>query len=64
MRDSSRNSLLSSSMYIMMSVPRPSLSASVISYSGLPSQLHLMAVAPSLYDFVTISTRFDTMNDE
>ena len=51
-------------MWRMMSVPRSSFFVSVISYSGVPSQLHRTAVAPSWYERVTISTFFDTMNEE
>ena len=63
-RDSSRNSLQSSSMYKMISEPRPALSTSSIVNSGLPSQVHFTACAPSLYDLVMISTFLATINAE
>ena len=47
MRPSSRNSLFSSSMCSTMSVPRSAFSAGSSVNSGVPSQLHFTASAPS-----------------
>lgn len=33
-------------------------------YSGVPSQLHFIGTAPSLYDLVTISTFLETIKEE
>ena len=63
-RLSSRNSLLSSSIYIIISVPRSAFSHSSMVNSGLPSQTHFTAFAPSLHDLVMTSTFFDTMKAE
>ena len=51
-------------MYKMISEPRSAFSTSSIVNSGLPSQVHFTACAPSLYDLVIISTFFATIKAE
>ena len=49
---------------LVVNIQRSSFSVSSNVYSGVPSQLHFIGTAPSLYDLVTISTFLETMKEE
>ena len=54
----------SSSRYIVMTVPLSVFSEGSMLYSGVPSQDHFTALAPSFQLSVSMVTFFETMNDE